>query len=343
MTGALKVVTPGLQTTVQDLGRWGQQRLGLPVAGALDPVALRLANALVGNPQGAAGLEVRFAGPTLEVEADEVLVALTGALEGRLEDDPPAVLRPWRSWRLHRGQRVRIACAGGAVGCLAVGGGFALAPVAESLATYARAGLGGLAGRALQAGDLLPLAGGADGRRELELARPPAADEGPIRAVAGPQADYFTDEALAAFTEATWTVSSEADRMGLRLEGPALRHKGAADIISDGIATGCIQVPANGQPILLMVDRQTVGGYPKIATVASVDLPRVGRLKPGDRLRFAMVEVAEAQAARRAAERRLMALAADLVPAAPLGRIDAARLLDANLISGVVDSLEGPP
>ena len=345
MNGHLIVVRPGPMTTVQDLGRSGYQHVGMPVAGALDAIALRLANALVGNPQGMAGLELRFQGPELAVAAETVRIAVAGPVRLELAGEPARELAPWRSHRLTTGQLLRVGpVRAGAVAYVAIEGGLALPPVLGSLATYARASLGGLDGRALQVGDRLPLAQPAAGARdELALPAPPDYGSGPLRVVLGPQDDYFTREALATFLGAAYTVSREADRMGLRLDGPKLAHAKGADIASDGIATGSIQVPGNGLPILLLADHQTAGGYPKIATVVSADLPRAGHLLPGQTVRFGAVTVAEAEAIRRAQEAMLVRLIAGMRGAPVVGGIDLEALHRENLISGVVDSLAAPP
>lgn len=344
MTGALVVARAGPATTVQDLGRWGYQRLGVPVGGALDAASLRLVNALVGNPEGAAGLEFRLLGPELTVEADSVRVALSGGIEAAVDGDPPVTVAPWRAVTLARGRTLRVRrVTGSAVGYVAIAGGLAIAPVLGSLATYTRAAIGGFAGRALRDGDRLPLAlGVAPPGADLALSGPPETETGPLRVVPGPQHGAFTEASAAAFLAEPFTVGREADRMGLRLDGPKLSHRTDANIISDGIASGSIQVPANGQPILLLADRQTVGGYTKIATVISADLPRAGRLMPGAEVRFAAITVDEAVALRRAAERRLARLIAGLVPAPPLGGLDEHALLNENLISGVVGMTDDP-
>lgn len=345
MSAALKVVQPGLCTTLQDLGRVGHQALGVPVAGALDPVALRLANALVGNPENAAGLEILMQGPTFEVEADSVRVALAGT-DTPLEilGDEPRRLPPWRSATLTRGQQLRIGVLQGAASAiLAVAGGFAVAPCMGSLSTYVRGAIGGFHGRPLRMGDAVPLKldaapDGGDG----QLARAPdLGHDDPIRIVLGPQADYFTDAAIRAFLAGPYTVSREADRMGMRLEGPELQHRETFNIVSDGIANGAIQVPGSRQPILLLADRQTTGGYPKIATVISADLPKAGRRRPGDRIRFAAVEVAEAERLARAAEAEIAKIVAGIQPAVDAGSLDLASLYAGNLISGVVSGTDG--
>ncbi len=342
---ALAVLEPGLFTTIQDLGRFGFQELGMPVAGALDPLALRLANALVGNPQRAAGLEIALLGPALRVEAAGVRIAAVGpvALGLEREGQPPVPLETGRTHRLARGDLLRLgAVDGAAVACLAVAGGFDLEPFLGSLSSYARAGIGPLGGKPLGAGTRLPLrldqapAGG-----EVELPQAPDYGGGPVRVVLGPQEDRFTEEAVATFLSAEYRVGREADRMGLRLEGPALAHRGGADIASDGLVTGAIQVPGNGRPILLLNDRQTAGGYAKIATVISADLPRAGRLRPGDRLSFRAVAVEEAEALRRRQEEAVAGWIRGIRPVRPAGGIDLEALYGGNLVSGVVDGRTG--
>lgn len=344
MPPGLKVLSSGLCTTVQDLGRFGRQALGVPVSGALDGLALRLANALVGNPPGMAALEILLSGPTFEVVADRVRLALAGDGASLLLAGG-ATAAGWQSCTLLRGDVFRIAVGrqsalGRQSACayLAVEGGIAVPLVLSSASTYVRAGLGGFEGRALRRGDIVPLAiESAPERAESRLPAPPPADtERPIRVVLGPQQEYFTDDAVATLLGAEFRISQSADRMGMRLDGPALRHRQGWDIVSDAIATGAIQVPGSGQPILLLADHQTTGGYPKIATVASVDLPAVGRRRPGDSIRFQAVAVEEAEELARDQDRQLAALMAMLEPVAEANAIDLGMLYAGNLISGVV-------
>ena len=344
MTAGLKVLDPGLHTTVQDLGRTGYQALGVPVSGALDGFALRLGNALVGNPLDKAALEILYRGPTFEVAADKVRIAVAGigaalALDGEREHVVPA----WQSASLVRGDVFRIILGADSVcAYLVVEGGIAVEPVLGSASTYLRAGLGGFEGRALRRGDLVPVTGAhASEGAERRLPPLPATGDRPIRVILGPQRECFTEEAVAALLGAEFQVSTSADRMGMRLDGPKLRHRDGWDIVSDAIATGAIQVPGSGQPILLLSDHQTTGGYPKIATVISADLPVVGRRRPGDKLRFAAVTVAEAEQFARDQEEHLTTLIASFEAVEGSGRgIDLATLYADNLISGVVSGRE---
>jgi len=345
MTSALRVLTPGLLTTVQDLGRPGHQRLGIPVSGALDPVSLRAANALVGNPPGTGVLEVAYLGPTLEVEADDVRLSFVGAQASiEILDDVDASsgdrIEGMRSIRLSRGQVVRIgSLSGGAVLYVAVEGGFDIQPVLGSVSTYLRGGFGGWQGRALKAGDHLPLRRATASDRDdcrvegLDISVPKR-----VRAIVGPQNNYFSDSEIAAFFESTFTVSEGADRMGIRLSGRKLVHSRSLDFTSDGVAPGSIQVPGSGQPIVLLVDRQTTGGYPKIATVISADLPALGRLSIGSKIAFEPVTVEQAQILRRELMAEMDAIHERIVPIPRNDDEVAPRLLAYNLVSGVVDA-----
>jgi len=342
MTATLVVVQPGLHSTVQDAGRFGAQAFGVPVSGALDLDQLRLANALVGNGAGEAALEILHAGPVLEVAAPSVRLALAG-FDATLvvETGEGRTIPAWRSVVLKEGERVRVVASRRAA-CvyLAVEGGFDLPPVLGSRSTYGRGRFGGLRGRALAVGDRLPLRRErASERGDLRYPDPPAADNGPLRVVMGPQDDRIRPESIADFLGADYIVGAAADRMGLRLEGPALAHVNGHDLVSDGIAWGAIQVPGDGRPVLLLADRQTTGGYPKIGAVCTADLPRAGRLRPGDRVRFTAVAVEQAQALRRAHEAWIRRLIAGAVPADERV-IDLEALYSANLVSGAVSGFE---
>jgi biotin-dependent carboxylase-like uncharacterized protein len=348
MTADLRVLASGLLTTVQDLGRPRYQSLGIPVGGALDPFSLRAANALVGNAPGTGALEVAYVGPSFVVEADEVRLSFVGA-QAAIEIYPDEWcaagrrIDMMRSVRLHRGEVVRIgSLMGGAVLYIGVEGGFEIEPVLGSVSTYLRGAIGGWHGRALMEGDQLPLRRNIVSDRDdyqftsLDLTPPDR-----FRVVVGPQNDYFSDATMALFFESTYTIGAGADRMGMRLDGPRLQHCLPLNFTSDGIAPGSIQVPGNGQPIVLLADRQTVGGYPKIATVISADLPALGRMPIGSKIRFAPVTVEQAEAARRKFVDDLDALPLKLVSTGWTEDDPTPKLLDCNLVGGVIDASVG--
>jgi biotin-dependent carboxylase-like uncharacterized protein len=322
----------------------GYQALGVPVSGALDTLALRLGNALVGNPEGAAALEILGGGLILEVLAEITRVAIAGFGATLALDDGARVVPAWHSIVIPRGHVFRIRVSREAVcAYLAVEGGIAVPKVLGSAATYVGAGLGGFDGRALASGDIVELERdrGSEGAERRLACPPPSLSEAPIRVVLGPQQDHFTDEALATLLAAEFRISKYADRMGMRLDGPPLHHRRGWDIVSDAIATGAIQVPGSGQPIVLLADHQTTGGYPKIATVISADLPAVGRRRPGDAIRFAAVTVEEAEQLARDVEAALSAMIASIEPInESRSGIDLVSLYDGNLISGVVTAVE---
>jgi biotin-dependent carboxylase-like uncharacterized protein len=348
VTPTLGVVTPGLRTTVQDLGRLGYQSFGIGVSGALDPVSLRAANALVGNPLGAGTLEVSYMGPTLAVEAEEVRFAFVGAQAAiEMLPDITAVngrrVATLQSVRVRRGEAVRVgSLSGGTVLYIAVEGGFDIAPVLGSLSTDTRGRFGGWQGRALLANDRLPLARMRPSDREdlrlddFDLALPPR-----FRVILGPQHDYFSDSAIATFFGSEYTVSAHSDHIGMRLDGPPLYQAKDVGFVSDGTAPGSIQVTGTGQPIVLMPDRQTTGGYPKIATIISADLPALGRLPIGAKIAFESVSVEVAKILRRELFAAIEAICEKLVPFGPSETDVSPMLLGSNLISGVVDAAAG--
>ena len=336
----LRVDRPGLSTTIQDLGRPGHQRYGVPVSGALDPLALRLANALVGNAPGTAALEILALGPTLTVEADSVRIALVGSGVGLRIDG--SEIAAGRSVTAPRGAKIAVGGFTDAASCiLAIEGGFDLAPCMGSLSTYARGGFGGFEGRALHAGDLVPLARNAATPGPERKAPPIEYGGGPIRVVLGPQEDWFEPASIERFFAEPYTITAEADRMGMRLKGVKLAHSKGFNIVSDGIAPGHIQVPGTGQPIVLLADRQTVGGYPKIGAVIGADLPRLGRMRPGDIIRFARIEVADAEAARRKQAAAFAKLVQAIGPVVVVPTTE--QLLGTNLIGGVVSAAPPSP
>lgn len=337
----LVVVDPGVRTTLQDLGRFGRQRFGVPVSGALDAEAMRAANIVADNPPEMAALEIAITGPSFRVDADSVRVAVAGSgvtLEVAGRGTVPAL----QTVTLARGERLRvIASREVAVGYLAVTGGFAVPAVLGSCATTVRVGLGGFAGRPLMSGDRLPLSHqqapvGLDRRgAAIDLTRPER-----LRVLIGAPDQDFAATALEAFLAGTYVVSPAADRMGLRLIGPAVTPRRPGEGLSEALAPGAIQIPGDGQPILLLADRQTTGGYPRIAHVITADLAAAGRLRPGEAIRFEAVDLAQAAEARRARASAIARLAAGVTTADEAGAIDAAKLAEANLVSGVVSGEE---
>ena len=285
---SLRVITPGLATTVQDAGRVGWQRFGIPVSGALDRVALAAANIVVGNAADAAAFECFYQGPTVEVQGASARIAVAGAgaaLElADANGEPVRRVAALQSVALGPGVRAKVAISGPSVSAyLAVEGGIAVPEVLGSRSTYARARLGGYQGRALESGDVVPIgAPGATARDELRLSGVEFAPARQLRIVLGPQDDHFTAAAIRALLQHAFEIAPTSDRMGLRLTGPRLDHAKGFDIASDGTVTGAIQVAGDGQPIILLADRQTTGGYPKIATVLTADLPLVAQLVPGE-------------------------------------------------------------
>lgn len=345
MSAHLRVIAPGLATSVQDTGRFAYQRFGVPTAGVLDRASMAAANTILGNAPDMAVLEMLYLGATLEVAAESVRVACVG-LGAALEVSEEGTTRhvpAGESIRLRREARVRVMVGRNSMSCvLAIEGGLALPLIMGSRSTFARAGIGGFEGRVLAAGDLLPLVQeDAETRDEMRLADLDLAIPPRVRVVLGPQDDYFTPAAVETFLSGPYEVTRAADRMGLRLTGTPLQHAKGYNIVSDGIAFGSIQVPGDGQPIILLADRQTTGGYPKIATVASVDLPALGRVGPGTRLQFEAVSVETAENLRRA-QAAVEAGWRDLLePANAEKGICDASLYDANLISGVADAWMG--
>lgn len=290
----IHILEPGALTTIQDLGRSGQLRYGIPPSGAMDRYALILANRLAGNADGAAALECTLSGLRFEVVA-RCAVAVTGA------DMPVTVngsaVPGWTTLLLEPGDVMKLGFArSGVRSYVAISGGIDVPIVMSSRSTYVRGRLGGLEGRALRKDDRLR-AFAAALPRERRAVRRAILDyeaEPTIRVILGPQADRFTREGIAALLETPYQMRPQSDRMGARFSGERISHTRGHDIISDGIALGSIQVPGDGQPIVLLMDRQSTGGYAKIATVCSVDIGRIGQLKPGRSALFRAVGVQEA-------------------------------------------------
>jgi antagonist of KipI len=321
---SLRIVRPGLLTTVQDRGRHGLQHIGVVPCGAMDPVSLEIANGLVGNGADEAGLEITLLGPEIAFEGD-TLVALCGAemdarVAGvRLPENRPVLLEKGAVLSL---RRTTLGCRA----YLAVAGGIALAPVLGSRSTYLPAKFGGLQGRALRAEDRLPLAPDAaalshkryrnlDNRKEIGGLRTvgwsvpsltlPARDPLLIHAMEGRHHALFDAAARRAFFEATWKVTPDSNRMGFRLAGPVLARAEAGEILSEPACLGTVQVPSNGLPIALMADHQTTGGYPKIAEIAAADVPRLAQLAPGGTVQFGRCTLEQAGELRRVLRQRV--------------------------------------
>ncbi|HCZ14738.1 MAG TPA: biotin-dependent carboxyltransferase family protein [Accumulibacter sp.] len=339
MSAALEIVSPGAMASIQDLGRPGLRRVGVPRAGALEPGWLRLANALVGNEEAAPAIEFFGGGLLMRALERPVRVALAGHFSATvIAADEQRRVDSWRSVTLAPGETLRCATlAEGRLGYVALAG-ISVRRQLGSASTYARAGLGGLDGRLLGPGDRLAAA--ACSGAEKMLKEPPPVDPSPIRVVLGPQDDYFDEASIARLLSEAYQVSAAADRMGIRLDGPRLGHRPekGVEITSDATVPGSIQVPGQGQPIVLLADGQTAGGYPKVATVISADLPRLAVMAPGQTLRFVAVSVPAAEFAARTREAALQALIAGIGALAEPGALDLQAIYDANLVSGVVDA-----
>ena len=303
----IRVLDPGPQTTVQDLGRTGQMRYGIPPSGPVDRFAFVLANRLVGNPDTAAALECTLIGPRFEA-TDAGAIAVTGAEMPVTVNGRSAA--GWTTIALGAGDVVKLGPARtGVRSYVAFAGGLDVPLVLGSRSTYLRGRVGGVDGRALRKGDELRVfaPGPVRPRRVEPGAIPDYTGEPTVRAVLGPQADRFTAEGLDALFGGRYDVLPQSDRMGSRLRGPRIAHARGHDIVSDGIALGSIQVPGDGQPIVLLVDRQSTGGYTKVATICSCDIWRVGQARPGQSLRFRRIDVDEAHRLLREADRALEA------------------------------------
>jgi biotin-dependent carboxylase-like uncharacterized protein len=298
----IAVVKPGMLCTVQDAGRTGHRASGLPVSGAMDRLALAAANVLAGNGPGAAAVELTLTGGSWRFETS-ALAALAGAELAAALDG--VALPPWGSFLAPAGSTLTFGAARTGVRTyLAVRGGIAVPQVLGSRSTYTRARVGGLEGRALAAGDRLPVGrprGRAPAPRALEPGTvPPCGGGARLRVLLGPQRDRFTEQGVATFLGAAWRVTLQNDRMGYRLEGPPVELRGGADILTDPVLPGAVQVSGNGLPIALMLDAQTTGGYAKIATIVGPDLRLLAQARAGDEIRFGACDQAEAVAALRA-------------------------------------------
>jgi antagonist of KipI len=316
---ALEILMPGPLTSVQDLGRFGYARYGVPPSGAVDPVSLRIGNLLVGNREEEAGLEITLYGFKARALCDLSIAVTGGDLQPRLLEKP---LPMWRSVPMGRGEVLSLSgTKTGLRAYLSVGGGIRVPLVLGSRSTNLGSGFGGVAGRPLQRGDILR-AGGAGrppqserGFDPREIMKDAGSGHRELRVLWGPQDDHFPAASKDLFLDTSYQVTSQSDRTGIRLKGPALgaRPSLEASIISEGVIAGAVQVPGDGQPIILLGETVT-GGYRKIATVISADLFRLGQIRPGDSIRFRMVSQHEALAALERLEAAIGSLRNDVFP-----------------------------
>ena len=333
----LLVLECGPSTSLQDSGRRGYLRDGLSGSGPMDPLAFAVANTLVGNAPDTVAIEFGLCGGRFRVQGS-ARIALAGApcplgIDGEAVPMHASLdLSDGGELRLERPRE-------GVFAYLAVAGGIDVSAVMGSRSLHRRAALGGLDGRGLRAGDALRLVGEAPSGTGVAIAAPPLDRDAPIRVVLGPQDDRFAEAGLNTFLGESFTVSNRVDRMGYQLEGPSIAHgEGGYNIVSDATVAGSIQVPGSGQPIVLLADRQTTGGYPKIATVISADLRRIAQRRPGERVRFEAVDLAQAVRLARAQAATIADLPRRLGPASDA--ID--RLLTANVAGHAVDALGDP-
>ncbi|MGC2530708.1 MAG: biotin-dependent carboxyltransferase family protein [Candidatus Acidiferrum sp.] len=296
----IEVRSPGLLTTVQDLGREGFGPMGVSASGAADPIALRVGNRLVGNADGAAALEMTLMGGTLTFP-DGAVVALAGSDFGASLDG--ARIEMWSSFEVRPGQTLRLGATRGGARCyVCVRGGIDVKLFLDSASTHLLSGLGGFEGRALRKGDILKIAPAAESfrtfrkRQVLHRALEKLSPRKVLRVTPGPQSDWFSPEAQESFYAASYRVAEESNRMGLRLEGAAIRTPFGGEMISEGVSLGAVQITASGLPIILFVEQQTTGGYPKIANVISADFSSLGQLRPRDEIRFESVDMETARA-----------------------------------------------
>lgn len=326
----------GPASSVQDGGRFGAQRYGLTPSGAMDRLGLAVANCLAGNALFAPAIEIGPFGATLTARGGSLRVGLGGA--PRSADLAGRAITWETSVTIAEGETLKLGLArGGSFSYVAIEGAIAGEPMFGSLAVNARAGLGSPFPRPLQAGDELevgPASIGADHRIEL-----PVMASGPIRVVLGPQNDEFSEEAVNLFLDSEWKISATSDRMGYRLEGPVTKHLHGHNIVSDGTVNGSIQVPGNGQPIVLMADRGTSGGYPKIATIITADFGRFAQIPAGKPFSFKAITIYEAQAeARKFAA--LLASLRDRLSAIESFDLNVEALQDANVAGVAVSAVD---
>ena len=304
--GVIQVQEPGLFTTVQDLGREGFGPLGVSASGAADAISLRLGNRLVGNAEGTAGLEMTLLGGTF-LFPESVVIALAGSDFGATLDGKPVEL--WTAFESRPGQALRMGPTRSGARCyLCVRGGIAVKLFLGSASTHILSGLGGHDGRALRKGDVLNIGAASVSTRERRLSARALNELQPrkiLRVTPGPQSDWFPESSQRLFYASTYRVAEESNRMGLRLEGVPIPAPAGGRMISEGVALGAVQVPEGGLPIILFVEQQTTGGYPKIANVIYADFHSLGQLRPRDEIRFEQVDWETARALLREQEELL--------------------------------------
>lgn len=310
----IKIIKPGLLTTVQDLGRYGLQKYGVIASGAMDQLSHRIANLLVGNDESKSTLEITLTGPVIEFTETTLISLAGGNLSPKING---CSIDLWRPILVNKGSTLSFGpCKTGCRAYLAVAGSFQVTTVMGSASTYLRAGIGGFFGRALKAGDILDMEPMSKCSKRIfqrlstelcerdyieakwmvdPLISTYYIDKQPIRVIKGRQYYWFKEESIQAFFQKEFMVTSQSDRMGYRLKGDPLTLATAEEMVSEAVGFGTIQVPAEGNPIVLLADRQTTGGYPKIAQIATVDLPLIAQAKPGDKLQFKLISLKESQ------------------------------------------------
>lgn len=296
--GSIKIIKPGLLTTVQDKGRYSYQKFGVPVSGVMDSFSHRVSNLLVGNDLFEAVLEVTLLGPEIEF-LDDCVIAITGGNLSPMINKKS--INMWKSIYAKKGDILSFGqIKNGCRSYISFAGGIDVPLVMGSKSTYIKGKIGGYEGRSLVSKDILKMGSPKDNFKSLKGRtihlnhKPIYTNEFEVRVILGPQDDYFTDKGINTFLSSQYVITNECDRMGYRLDGEKIEHIKGADIISDGIAFGAIQIPDNGKPIIMMADRQTTGGYTKIAHIISSDLSKIAQAKPGDKINFKSISIEEA-------------------------------------------------
>ena len=293
----IKIKTGGFLTTIQDMGRFGYQETGMSVSGVMDTRSASLANILVGNDENEGVIEVTLMGPTMEFTADNIIAVTGGDLGAKLDGN---LLPRYEAVLVKAGQTLSFTgLKSGARAFIAFAGGLAVPAVMGSKSTNLKSKIGGFEGRKLEKDDEIGFAAPKTSLPNMDkrkLSIPDfSAKEHDLRVVLGPQDDCFPQSSIDTFFNNVYTIGNEYDRMGCRMQGPVIKHKVGGDIITDGISFGAVQVPSHGNPIVMMADHQTTGGYTKIANVISVDLPVLAQCMPGHKIHFRWVSIEEAQ------------------------------------------------